>query len=243
MKLQDPGLEALLEAYRSERRPSAAQQRRMWTRFEESRRPRRGWMRVGAAVVVAVAAVVLLWLAGRGSSRVVAVDEGGAGQQAPYGRERGPGGQAVKPGDGRRATVVEPGAASVETPAVEAEGGEAPLPPRAPSSGVRAPAASARVDPPASDRDPDPDADALALVERAEAALRDGQPERALELLREHERRFAQAPTAQEREALRVLALCAAGRETEGRGARWAFLREHPRSAYRERIERACPSR
>jgi len=84
--------------------------------------------------------------------------------------------------------------------------------------------------------------DDLALIESAEAALRGGEPERALELLRRHEERFPRAPTAEERQALRVLALCAAGRQVEGRGARWAFLREHPRSAYRERIEKACPA-
>ena len=138
--------------------------------------------------------------------------------------------------------IVEP---SPGEPSMRAPGDALARPPseRASASDSRSapPATPAKLEP-----QPAPEADAaideLALVEAAEAALRADAPVRALELLRRHEQRFPSAPTAEEREALRVLALCAAGREAEGRGARWVFLREHPRSAYRERIEKACPT-
>lgn len=250
MKLQDPRLEALLAAYRDERRPSEAARAQMWERLVEQRRPRRAWVRAAVAAAVAVAALVVLWLAIRGpTGALVRGREPGTGTQAPFGHEAAPTRGAAAAAGGRAAgvdeavdaaTVVEPPAseASARPDADEALGARA----RASASGSRSAPGTTSV--PAA---PEPDAsqgapfDDLGLVEAAEAALRAGAPARALELLRRHEERFPSAPTAEERAALRVLALCAAGREVEGRGARWAFLREHPRSAYRERIEKACP--
>ena len=83
-------------------------------------------------------------------------------------------------------------------------------------------------------------ADAWLSIEAAERALAQGKPSVALDELDRHAREFPRADLAQERRALRVLALCAVGRTTEGRGQQGAFLRDFPRSTYRARVERAC---
>lgn len=260
MKLQDPGLEALLEAYRDDRQPSETVREQMWQHVDRARRPRRAWVPAAVATAVAVAALVILWLAMRGLSGEVARTRGpGSGAQAPFDH-------ASEPPRGMASTRAERAAASGD-PATT----ELPLDPASPSSpepsiddaatsehasaepaseprsrpapaDEQRPTAGSRADTdPTIDPTPPSPGDDLALVEAAEAALRADDPARALELLRRHEQRFPRAVTAEEREALRVLALCAAGRTVEGRGARSVFLREHPRSAYRERIEKACP--
>lgn len=257
MKLQDPRLEALLEAYRDDRRPSAAVRAQLWQRLVEHQRPRRAWVRAVVVAAVAVAALVLLWLASRGSwGELARGGEQGSGAQAPFERASdSAGGNAVAAGGRAGAgegevegvtvqpALVTPASASPPTPAAAEAASEGRGSERATSSGSRATSGSRpAITEPTTEPEPGAPIDDLALIEAAEAALRAGTPAAALALLREHEERFPRAPTAEERAALRVLALCAAGREVEGRGARWAFLREHPRSAYRERIEKACPS-
>lgn len=249
MKLQDPGLEALLEAYRADRRPTDAMREQMWQRFDAARRPRPAWVRAAVATAVAVAALVLLWLAIRGFSGEVARARGPAsGTQAPLQHEAEPprgtastmGGRATGSGAAAPADTTVESLPSVTPPGEQGASEERARQAHAsePASGPRDGERSTVVPPEPAPKVPSDD---LALVEAAEAALRADDPERALELLHRHEQRFPRAPTVEEREALRVLALCAAGRAVEGRGARWTFLREHPRSAYRERIEKACP--
>jgi len=80
----------------------------------------------------------------------------------------------------------------------------------------------------------------LGLIRKATGALRDGQPTRALQLLAEHARHHPEGMLAQERQGLRVLALCAAGRQAEGAAARTRFLRAAPRSPLAGRVEDAC---
>ena len=88
MKLQDPRLEALLEAYRDDRRPSATTREAMWERLVEHQRPRRAWGRAAVVTAVALAALVLLWLASRGSwGELARGGEPDAGTQAPFGRD------------------------------------------------------------------------------------------------------------------------------------------------------------
>jgi hypothetical protein len=52
----------------------------------------------------------------------------------------------------------------------------------------------------------------LSLLRRAHEARRAGQPERALELAREHAKKYPHSQMWAERETLRVLALCDLGR-------------------------------
>ena len=80
-----------------------------------------------------------------------------------------------------------------------------------------------------------------ALLQRAQTALAAGAPEEALARLGEHAREFPAGVLAQERAALRVVALCAAGRAREGRAEAASFLRAHAGSVLAERVRGACP--
>ncbi len=239
MKLEDPQLERLLADYRVERRPTGADKRRLWQQLDAERRRRR-WPRVALVAAVALAAMVLLWIGlGPGSGDVQQLDPGATGHQAPFERSASPGGRAV-PRASRSATTEPAPVAPVEvvdsssSPSVEPPD----LSPTTPAP-VRTPAAG-RVEPPPAEPVP-PRMGELELIEAAESALRSGQLEQALARLREHAERFGTSDTEEERRALRVLVLCRLGRVTEGRGARWAFLRDFPRSTYRPRITAACP--
>jgi hypothetical protein len=80
----------------------------------------------------------------------------------------------------------------------------------------------------------------LGLVRAAHDALRAGQPAVALERTEEHRREYPDGALSEERDALRVCAICALGRsdaETEAQ----AFLASHPSSPFVTRIREACP--
>ncbi|HEX7666066.1 MAG TPA: hypothetical protein VF407_16175 [Polyangiaceae bacterium] len=79
-----------------------------------------------------------------------------------------------------------------------------------------------------------------ALFVRAERALEGNDPERALSLLDEQTRTFPNGTFVEEREAARVLALCAAGREDEARAKADAFVVAYPRSLQASRLRAAC---
>lgn len=81
------------------------------------------------------------------------------------------------------------------------------------------------------------EAEALA---RAQAAIAGERPEDALRELAGYARRFPKGALREEHDALRAIALCAAGREREGRGAAQVFLREREGSALAERVRGAC---
>jgi hypothetical protein len=91
---------------------------------------------------------------------------------------------------------------------------------------------------------PAPSADALAeetrLLREADAATRAGEPSRALTLLEEHARRFPRGVLGEERDAERVLALCAAGRTADARAAGQRFLAARPGSALAGRVRASC---
>lgn len=80
----------------------------------------------------------------------------------------------------------------------------------------------------------------LRLIGRALTELRDADPERALALLQRHAARFPRGAFATEREGLKVLALCAAGRIEEGRRAQAAFLRTSESAPIAVRVRLAC---
>jgi hypothetical protein len=81
------------------------------------------------------------------------------------------------------------------------------------------------------------------LVGRARAALRDSDPVTALRLLDEHARRFPQGELEQERELLRVTALCDAGDSTAAANAAAAFRLAFPGSPLLGHLESACAER
>jgi len=79
----------------------------------------------------------------------------------------------------------------------------------------------------------------LALVRAAHDALREGRPAVALERMDEHRRAYPDGALGEERDALRVSALCALGRPEAPAEAR-AFLEGHPTSPFLARVRDAC---
>lgn len=78
------------------------------------------------------------------------------------------------------------------------------------------------------------------LLREANAATRAGDTARARALLDEHARRFPRGVLAEERDAERVLSLCAAGRTDEARAAAARFLATHPHSTLGARVRASC---
>jgi len=78
----------------------------------------------------------------------------------------------------------------------------------------------------------------VALLSRAQAALRGGRPSEALQLTNEHASRFAKPVMAEERAAIELLAQCTSGEATQARAA--AFLRNNPGSPMATRIRTTC---
>ncbi|MFM2416532.1 MAG: hypothetical protein RL385_1255 [Pseudomonadota bacterium] len=83
-------------------------------------------------------------------------------------------------------------------------------------------------------------ADELTLLRRAQTAMRDGDPLRALSLLHQHAVRFPAGALRDERLGAVVLATCASGKLDAGRALRAAFLRESPDSPLAARVRSAC---
>ena len=78
------------------------------------------------------------------------------------------------------------------------------------------------------------------LLAAAQRALGSGDPKHALELLDRHRRLHPQGVLAQERDAARILGLCALDRANEARSARAAFDAKYPSSLLHARIKQAC---
>jgi hypothetical protein len=74
----------------------------------------------------------------------------------------------------------------------------------------------------------------------AQQALRDKEPLQALKLLDAQDVRFRDGLLHQERAAMRVLALCQAGRISEAREQAGRFEQLWPRSALLGRVRTAC---
>jgi hypothetical protein len=80
----------------------------------------------------------------------------------------------------------------------------------------------------------------LHLIGDAQGALRAGDAERSLALLGEHDQRFPSGALAPEAAALRVDALCAAGRATDAESARRHFEEQYPGSALARALASGC---
>ncbi len=80
----------------------------------------------------------------------------------------------------------------------------------------------------------------VTLLKQANAELTAGHASRALALLDEHRRLYPRGALGEERDAARVLALCGAGRHSEGIAARGRFLQDHPASPQIARVQNAC---
>ncbi|MGH7282482.1 MAG: hypothetical protein ACRELY_13225 [Polyangiaceae bacterium] len=78
------------------------------------------------------------------------------------------------------------------------------------------------------------------LLRRAQEALNDGDANAALALLDEHARKYPNGALAEEREAARVVALCAANRVDDARATAQSFSTAHPQSPFAARIAASC---
>ena len=81
--------------------------------------------------------------------------------------------------------------------------------------------------------------DEPALLRDAWRALSANAPARALELVDIDQRAHPGAPLAEERGALRVIALARLHRAADARAAKVRFVAEYPDSVHRELVERA----
>jgi hypothetical protein len=86
-------------------------------------------------------------------------------------------------------------------------------------------------------------ADEVALIASAQAATNRGQAERALEVLREYDRKHPEGTLSQERSAARILALCAAGKREQARAEAERFRVRWPGSPQAARIQSSCAGR
>lgn len=84
----------------------------------------------------------------------------------------------------------------------------------------------------------DPDRE-LALLRRAERAVRGDDSALALALIGELEEHYPRSSLLEERRAVELLAYCVAG-ASDARARAQRFLREHPRSVYAGRIAEKC---
>jgi hypothetical protein len=130
------------------------------------------------------------------------------------------------------------GSPAVAHPAPPARGSVPTAPKRAETEPAAAPAGAPA---PVSSQPPAPEVDGEAvLLQRAQAAIAAGDGVTALSLLDAHQQRFPNGVLAEQREAERVLALCAMGRVPAAREAAERFLAARPRSAQADRVRRAC---
>jgi hypothetical protein len=81
--------------------------------------------------------------------------------------------------------------------------------------------------------------DELALLRRAERAVRGDNSALALALIAELEARYPRSSLLEERRAVELLAYCGAG-ATDAQARAQRFLREHPRSVHAGRIAEQC---
>jgi hypothetical protein len=253
MHRPDPRGRAMLRDYRRATTTPRPQRDALWARIEASLddgtvkpeleaileppvRPR-GWIAPVVAVVVAAAAVMIGALALRAGEARDAV-----GQRVPSQAEH-----EVAPRD--LAPAVQP-RLPADAPALEAAG-------RAPMAPAIAPAVAPAVRPrrvsstgerepsePALSGDDRAIADALAaelaLVREARTALRADRPAQALALLDAHARAFPAGQMREDRQVLRIEALCAAGKVPQARAEAAMFLRTFVGSAHAVRVRNAC---
>ena len=133
-------------------------------------------------------------------------------------------------------------AASMPAPATEPTPVES-KPPSAASSRASAPSprSPAPTAEPAPIEPPSPGLEEeVAVLDRATAALREGDAAHALQWLAEHERQFPAGRLVDVRKATRVRALCRLGRAAQAETEAAALRREHPRSTIAQRTPLEC---
>lgn len=253
---------AMLAAYREEEHLPGAVQERVWARVERnaSTAPKARARRVAAVLVLAVAAGIAATVIGLRAWTLARADRAEAETMSPYGRTPGQPSTAKPRTPSDRVHAAPSHAHETnerERAPTHALGDPLPSPakeaaPRdrtarkrgkdSPSSPNTRTTAPPPVDTP---REPaassaDTLTEELRALERVRTAISIGRPAQALAELADVERKFPHGMLREEREALRVIALCDAGRTSEGSSAARAFLAAHPRSALADRVRNAC---
>lgn len=244
----DPRARAMLRTYRSAKTQTGARRDALWSRIESSLdagspgpslepRPaaRAPWVAPAAVVTLAVAAAVIAVVTlGPWGSREA--DPSRTPTQTPY--------QSAPPQPEKTApAAVTPRAPGPQAPETSPST-EAPAILDAPST---PPGKRAHRDPgPASpsSREPAPVTDELqaemALIRRARQALQAGRAAGALEVLDAHARAFPRGQMREDRQVLRIEALCAADKAPQARAEVRLFLRAFPGSAHATRVRAMC---
>jgi hypothetical protein len=178
-------------------------------------------LKVGAAIVVAAGLATASYVA----LRSPAVEP----TSAVVATERTP-----------QSTLEMPAPAIIPTALPEVEPRAAPPPPNpAKTARSRSPVPPIDRAPRVPRTTPDLEGEAR-LLEQADADLRRGDANAALARLAEHAAQYPGGALREEREGVRVVALCRAGRQEEGKVAAERFLARSPRSALVPRIRAAC---
>lgn len=236
-----PGLQESVRGYLHVEQPPSDMVARIWHRLgrsEEDEDPvvvwvdhRRSWRRTAVGLAIGAAAGVVLAISVGIGARVVSKIRTDAATSAPYSatdqvgtheaieRERPavqrparkPAPEAPKPGE----KVIPQASTKAERPQKQA-----------PQQAQPSPLESLKFE--------------LAVLEQAQAALAEKKPEQALALLERHAREHPGARLREEREGLRAIALCEAGKPRQGRAEAKLFLRRHATSTLAVRVRSAC---
>jgi outer membrane protein assembly factor BamD (BamD/ComL family) len=78
------------------------------------------------------------------------------------------------------------------------------------------------------------------LLAQAQRELASGDPDGALSTLQKHALRYPSGALSPERDAARVLAMCASGKRAQARPLAERFLSAHPTSPLAPRVRAAC---
>jgi cytoskeletal protein RodZ len=227
-----PRARALLQAHREVTAASDELRERVRERLERSTAPptRSSWM-LPIAAVTAIAAIVLLWVAR--PQRMTVAEHGERDHAAPFVHERDAETNETRSPSVSRA--VSDGSPETEPIVSDAE------PQPSPSSAERkatTPRARRPAPPERSEVEPaGPDLAAeMAVLRRAGTLVRAGDGRGALAVLDEHAQRFPAGQLLEDREALRVQALCATGDVAAAQTAARAFESAHPKSVHLRRV-------
>jgi hypothetical protein len=261
----DPRGRAMLRAYRSAKVSPPGQREELWTRIETSldagargptlepasapaSAPAWAWPVVAVAVAVAaiVIAVLALRPAGDPEHELRRTPAGAPYDAMPVEPE------VAVPADGSTVARSQAGAAGPVEGSAAAKAGSAASVTASESTAERAPAGPRRgslrhgdrLPTPASDDAPVSEVDELraemALIREARQALHAQRPAGALEVLDAHARAFPAGQMREDREVLRIEALCAAGKAPQARAEVRLFLRAFPGSAHAQRVRSMC---
>lgn len=261
MQRLDPRGRAMLRTYRSAKTPPREQRDGLLARIEASLdagtpAPRveppsmpasaaagaPAWAWPVVAVAVAVAAIVIA---------VLALRPAGAPEHDP---RRTPSGAPYDTRPLEPAATMPASGSGPATPSIDAAPQATPATPATPvasaSADERAPTRRRsmrdgdRLPASASEEPPSTEVDELraelALIREARQALRAERPEGALEVLDAHMRAFPDGQMREDREVLRIEALCAAGKAPQARAEGRLFLRAFPGSAHAQRVRSIC---